>query len=939
MSSDEVIPPTEPPIEPPIIPSSEPQNPLEIFRHRAALILREQRGFSSQAAMQLEELARELAIDESIASAELAALTTAAAKPVNPALEKFRKRLTKDLSGHQRTVIGPTIEQAIIAAAQTKYSISEAEALEVLAEVAASLSLRRVTTSEAVEHFSEGVAAAAKNASWLSRDAWDRLRLSGQSWGLDEELIDTLIRERLDANRQSFLRSRRQTRVVLLGSAGLVILALTAIYLVAVMRSRNPVAATITPPTETAPATTDGATAVQVATWFPADLLVSLAQAGNREPAIASLVPQLSSNDPAARSSAYPLLITTIRRSARRDVLLPELAPVVEALLVRDPDRTSQQALCSALAETIPAIEGPFPAASEDFELAYWSAQRLAQSLIAQQKSSPQRAAMAEALRESVGLTTPAGEGLTTAKIEELVTTRIYGVLVAAADKRPLEVVAMEKKLQRRAAISMSPAQLMRLRLSVLAAVASKVQGNSVAARELAIGLTETADPITLLELARLRDEVVDIQLREAWGEALARRAGLTTTPPDRELTAAVRSKLAASAVASSTTSGDHATAIRLLAEEHLRLLPAPGEFRSDTDLAGHLAKLTSINTMLLALAGGPATQPLAKEWLTEFTSGDVTAEPDIFAASLPPPAAGNISTGDKRTFDRYFGQLADHRTLQPQQRPSILRGIAQLAPQVDELTSRQATIVVDYLLGERAMEEHVATLEPLGVLRRYKSLRLQLADQLTTREPTKIAVPTPILEEVISTLVGPQGEPFRWSLDAAAIALKQSVVDDLASSSARPQTSSQDAAAMLIDHLETKLIVQYRHRAVIAGVPATLAEQAPSPGDVLLLALDAQLISSSAASVSSYPSNQQLQKEIAAAEYLATSDLSLTVLLSEIWLTGLARQATSQLPAQAAEISRRYQEHRSQPSPKLAVEQLLRVESTASDILLLYLP
>ncbi len=909
-------------------------NPLEQFRSRAALILRENRGMSPQAMMRLTELADELALDDKTVEAELARLHSSGTKPTNPDLEKFRKRLTKDLAGHERTVIGPAIETQIITAAQRKYAIEENEAREVLAEVAQALSLRRVSTNQAIDNFNASIADAAKDASWLARDAWDRLRSAGQSWGLDEELIDTLIREHLDANRAAFVRGRRRTQMVLLGSAAFVILTVAGIYFVAVMRSRSqPIETETTEPSRSGENTNNSEEA-GVAPWVPAELLVTLATTGNRDASIAAILAPLTSASAATRAQTYPQLLTALRRSARRDAMLAELTPAIESLLLLEPDPAAQESLCQTLINELPAPGTPLPPTNEDFEMAYWGARRLASAQATLEPGTPQRRAIDSVLRSRLSSSITSES---TAQVDGQVTAKLYAYLESVASDRPLEVVTLEQTLAKRAASTVSAMELARLRMSILVAVSSKVQGNSAAAKQLAITLTESADTITLLELARLRDEAIDVELRTAWGEVLVRRAGLATTPPDRELSAAVRKQLTASVVERSAASGDHTTAIKLLAEDALRNLPEPGAYRSENDVAADIEKIAAINSLLLAVAAGPAGKPLASQWLEELSVSRAETAPDIFASPLPPPRAGEMSAGDKRTFERFFTQLEDYRKLPTPQRTSILRGIAQLAPQTEDLSSRQATILVQYLTDEKSTDEHVATLEPLGALRRFRALRLQLADKLETTPADKLVVAPSILEEVVGLLIGPQADTFRWSHEAAAMALKQAVVDDLvAQSSSTASQVTTHVIQLSLDHLEERLTSEYRRRATLAGVPSSISERATSPGQVLPLLLEAQL---SAPGRSSSPADAALRKELDTAEFLATSDLELTLLASNVWLAKVALDAERDLPTKRDSLETLRAARQRSPMPTTILDQLLASESAAGEILLLYLP
>src|SRR5436190_19558567 len=120
------------------------ESQLAAFRQKAGPILAEQRGLTPGALAKLGEIARDLGLADEQVQDAIRALHAGPAKPKDPATEKFRKRLMKDLST-RKTIIGPEIEARIVAGGMQKYQLSESAVLEALAEVTAELGLRRIT--------------------------------------------------------------------------------------------------------------------------------------------------------------------------------------------------------------------------------------------------------------------------------------------------------------------------------------------------------------------------------------------------------------------------------------------------------------------------------------------------------------------------------------------------------------------------------------------------------------------------------------------------------------------------------------------------------------------------------------------------------------------------------------------------------------------------
>src|SRR3954469_1676034 len=125
---------------------------LAAFRQQASVIVAHERGLTATCRLKLAGVARKLGItDEQIEPAIRSLAATEPSAPPNRQAERFRRRLRKDLSGKSRTIIGPTIESQILAAARRKYALDDASAGEVIAEVTSELGLTRISASDAIQ--------------------------------------------------------------------------------------------------------------------------------------------------------------------------------------------------------------------------------------------------------------------------------------------------------------------------------------------------------------------------------------------------------------------------------------------------------------------------------------------------------------------------------------------------------------------------------------------------------------------------------------------------------------------------------------------------------------------------------------------------------------------------------------------------------------------
>ena len=132
---------------------------------------------------------------------------------------------------------GRTVETKIVANAKRKYALDELTARQIFGEVTAELGLTFVTASDAIQNLTAQIDQAVGDSSWLAREGWDRLRTAGSKWGLELEVVDEMIEERLAANRDEYLQRSYWTRLTLYGAGGAVIAASVIIVGLVLARS------------------------------------------------------------------------------------------------------------------------------------------------------------------------------------------------------------------------------------------------------------------------------------------------------------------------------------------------------------------------------------------------------------------------------------------------------------------------------------------------------------------------------------------------------------------------------------------------------------------------------------------------------------------------------------------------------------------------------
>src|SRR5262245_27531220 len=295
------------------MPPDSPSAPLDpallaAFRQQGAAIVAHERGLTAACRIKLAGVARALGIaDEQIEEAVCALTVAEPSAPPNVQVEKLRRRLRKDLGGKSRRIIGPTIEAQILAAAQRKYGLASELTNQVLSEVAAELGLIRITASDATANLAAQIDQAAGDSAWLAREAWDRLRSAGAKWGLELEVVDELIDERLAANRSAYYRNSTWTQATLNITVSAVVATGVIIGILFLIRSAREDSTTAS-----------GTEAIPVAprykppstpTWWDVDLSVEMAHAKSQLKGLAGAADLMASADANQRAAGYEQLL------------------------------------------------------------------------------------------------------------------------------------------------------------------------------------------------------------------------------------------------------------------------------------------------------------------------------------------------------------------------------------------------------------------------------------------------------------------------------------------------------------------------------------------------------------------------------------------------------------------------------------------------------
>lgn len=853
---------------------------LAAFRHQGAAIVARERGLSPACRIKLVGIARSLGIgDEQIEDA-IRSLTAAEPNaPPNAQAERFRRRLRKDLAATSRTIIGPTIESQILAAAQRKFSLDAAVALQVLTEVATERGLKLISASDAIQSLEAQIDQAAGDSTWLAREAWDRLRSAGCKWGLELEVIDELIDERLAANRAEHLRRSFWTRMTLYGAGGAVVAA--CVIVAGLMLARKSREEDIARSMSTASAEI---VRPRLPAWWDIDLSVEMAHARSGLEGLRGACDLMASSVAGERARGYERLCEQLRVAPNKSELLAAASRIFAGCYALESDDTAATRLRNALLALLPTSEAPLPATPAQWGLAFWAADTALAALNRRGATNERTAALADALSAALGATfDPTAPRLELRRLAaERTALAAYRQLTTAASKDSANVAALYPALAQRAAAALPEAEFLQAEITFLVAALPASSDWKTYERPL-VRCVASPDPLPALRLLDALRRTSDPKLAAHLSQLLIVRAGARPKSTDKkDVIAAVRQALGGQ---SGVTAADRWLNLQ---EEASAALAAATATSDERELLKQTLALTHLTTLAIALAQGEAG-------FATFDAG-LANPPQLAPASssadavLSLSSSGSAKRGPRLTKNqqRDLAQCLDTLdklgpATQPQ-REAALRSLTALADETSDISPQQTALLARYLVAEKSAGEQAKALAAIAELRHWKHLRLAVADQFLAAK-----LPLDQARTIAASLLGHEPDSG-YSVAQLRRVLVHGVVEELVSASAE----DSDLGALL-DNASQALAESYRQRAALWSASPGAAAAGQTAGGSLELALR-----SLAAQANRRAQADRLPHELKAAQYLGTDDLHYTVALQRLLVELSAQRVATSKPQQA---------------------------------------
>jgi hypothetical protein len=907
------------PLPPPI------ESPRTVFLQRGAPLIASERGLTPRARLLLESLAGDMALsadDFEQAMAVLQRGEALAAQAVDPQRARFQELLRRQLAELPAKIISARHEQTLLSFAVTQLALPENAARDDIRQVAADLGLRRVTYEEALRYVEESVVQKIGDDTEIDPLAQARLLVIAQTWGLTADDARELIGSHLAENFARRHREKLWSRGVIAGAVGATLLVLAGLLVMAGQRwlARDSTEADVA----SAPASASAPRRVpHLPDWWDPALTIAITQARSARDDFPPVYDALIAAEPQRRAQGYQLLIERAAAPPFDYRSWKPLEPVILGCYALEPSDEAAAALRHAwLALPEAAIE-QVPGSPDGYQAAI----RPLAAAVRGMKEQRMPAARAQPLAEEWGalLRTSFEVAAPEPELQRRAMSSLAVVLLErlakAIEQRPAVLATHYPVLAARAREHVPHEERARLDARVAAAAIEHASDAWPSWEPILNRGVEATDSLALLQLIGAFERCPQREVRKNVAAKLFVRLGISAEGlPHDQYASAMRKALGASLPA---VAGDALRWAQLAQRAEIVLQQAASpmsddvaELRRGVDLAWH----ANLGLALALERPHPAQFDL---WLAAGPPSE--RAPEEAVADETPRAAPAASEADRlpreaqATFDRYLRDLSGWQRLEEGRRVSYLRGVAQIANEVSDITPAQARQIAGYLLGRKTDEEQGQVMDSVAALRNWKQLRIALADGIDRSPLTSDQV-----RQLVLAFTGRDVEELEGDRSAARRILLQSVLTEL--TAAHVPHIDDDPSARLDRQVES-LITLYQERAQMLGA---------SPSGVSATA--AATLRQSLDRLAPRGSHDGSERLAQLADIVGHSDAQRTVIVQRALVERVLADLTARRPgakAQAHSLVRAY--HAQNAAARNVLAQVSAGEATLLRLCLLY--
>ena len=900
-----------------------PDDPrIRNFLEDAAPILAEYRGINTQSRLLLSAVANDHSLSEDeveLAIGHLQSEPESSAADVSESqmrerVESFEKHLREVLRRQPHGIITPRILRKLQDAGVQGEGLSISLAKKTIQSASQDAGVRTITQERAVEFIDRLLDDLLEHRSRINGTMRQQLHQEGQQWGLSGDQINAVISERLATNQVLRTRAARRTMtlfgftfVLLLGICGLLVNQLLQFEPLATDPGDETgatdarTAGTADESQAAAAADTDRPTAA--GEWRDGPLDAAISQARGADSSWREPLEQLRAGSETTRAAAYQRLVSLAIENVDSPTRTQLLGNVLAGCYALDPANTSAKQLLDTLLATVLDPEAPLdPEKQAPFDLTIWTMETVATALSRQNISDQRSADMAADAGERIGWLLDASLSPQDLhrQCRAAVSRHFFHVLTAAAAFHPVTIHKLREYVYQDARNWLDAAEIDRLDVGFLVEALRRVGDEWDVYRNAVERCVRSPDPSVVLKLLEMYQEIPNRSLVDYLTDLLLARAGKPTagaklTPED--VSERVRVSLGTDAAA--TPEGRWRVLWSAASSAVDRLSPSSRD--ADWALLDDVLQLAHLNTMACALdqkEQGVATfDQLHRAGAAPATRN--LENPGPLARSPYVGLSGTTRSAIEITRqDRYILRALEVLSApRLAQRQSALSQLVDLTRNAD-LTGGQATRLVRYLTGKgKGQAEFDYMLAALPSFRHLPYLKLALADHVAAQQEVN-----PQLSQLVAKLVEQEtqsdGPVDNWKRNLQQQLLRAALPGS--------GTETRQSGAGIHDSVQESLTEAYATQARLRGLAETQYLGATSPSEVLgALVRHAAGILEPSVTGADRRFVMQIEKQIAAAEYLSPNDFALTVRLQRHWLRLLCidlvrRHATLQDQADA---------------------------------------
>ena len=862
---------------------------LESFLERVAPILAEQRGVNARSRMLMEAVSQEMGLSRREFEKSMELLQGGGKAQASHEIGKeqvdlreadYREFLNTTLPKMPRGIVTATQERDLSAAGVDRFGVAASRASQLIRDACGELDLRYISPEQATQHIADLIDEKLASSSWLSTTVSQRIVAEGEQWGLMEDQVLNLIGAAQEVQRRQ-TRKSRQVAIAAMGAVAVLVFAVIGGGAWIAWQSgdkldRQELASGETPRPSQA-LSTDGienpATPEAPDPGWLRDLELSISSArivwADARPHLTKMHDGVSLE----RDEAYQSLIRLgeeENRANRRDLLTDILA----GAYALDPVEANATRMRERFAAS---LRGEAPFEDQRVEQLFWVLEVAVAAMTRNDSPESRSASLARLLSDVLGTVVDPNASAVDLESQcaSALCRQLYRKLGKAVTLPPKKFARAMDALANVAHRHLDENEFERLEVQLLT---DAIQGSASRWEELEPQLRRRAasdNSNTILKLVELLERSGDNELKDFLGLLFEGRSDLVRTPVTTDTVAdEVRKNLG---VPRETTYDDRWIQFDRLSQD---ALDNADESKQPATVLRQTVQLAHAASAGRSLAHHELAASSFDELISDGapkieTIGSGVSGGRRPARTTPPPTMRFGAPGVKNRLDQIFQSLRGSSRIPS--RLNFLRLLASTAASIEQLSPTYCYQLGEYLASPKQRLEHQQMMEFVPQFRRWKHLRLALADEVLAA-----SAKDPQLDEVVSSVAQqsfPQTDVDDWKR-AVRRSLLKSVIAQTSSGGAAEirDLSAIDRAAKVLKNI-------YAERARVLGAPADQADSATSASQALGLIVErlAHRLSGKRQTPDVKAILSRLPHERAALDFAADNDLVRLVMLQRL--------------------------------------------------------